>query len=84
MWNVETLIQPRPVQQNDDELAFLFYSCPADTDSSPGGLAWNPKRPGSLLSGANDSLVCLWDIAGKPYGGKELQPVSEVLLSIRI
>ncbi|PRP85285.1 WD-40 repeat-containing protein [Planoprotostelium fungivorum] len=32
------------------------------------GLAWNPKKEGYLLSGSDDTLVCLWDInstAGK-------------------
>jgi histone-binding protein RBBP4 len=26
------------------------------------GLAWNPVRPGLLLSGSDDNLVCLWDV----------------------
>jgi len=39
------------------------------------GVAWNPLRSGQLLSGAYDSLVCLWDIEGHTQGGKELQPV---------
>ena len=42
------------------------------------GIAWNPKKPGILLSGADDSLVCLWDINGQPYGGHKLQPVQSL------
>ena len=26
------------------------------------GLAWNPVRPGLLLSGSDDNLVCIWDV----------------------
>ena len=26
------------------------------------GLAWNPVRPGLLLSGSDDNLVCVWDV----------------------
>lgn len=28
------------------------------------GLDWNPRREGQLLSGAEDSLICLWDLEG--------------------
>lgn len=33
------------------------------------GLAWNPTNTGLLLSGSDDSCICLWDAAS---GGKEL------------
>jgi histone-binding protein RBBP4 len=26
------------------------------------GLAWNPVRPGYLLSGSDDNLICVWDV----------------------
>jgi len=26
------------------------------------GLSWNPQQEGLLLSGADDSLICIWDI----------------------
>jgi histone-binding protein RBBP4 len=26
------------------------------------GLAWNPVRPGLLLSGSDDNLICIWDV----------------------
>ena len=39
------------------------------------GVAWNPRRAGHLLSGAYDSLVCLWDIKGQAYNAGALEPV---------
>lgn len=44
------------------------------------GLSWNPhaSSEGRLLSGANDSLVCLWDAAVTSSGSraKEIQPLA--------
>ena len=37
------------------------------------GLAWNPLAAGQLLSGSDDSTVCLWDIN---QGGAEVQAQS--------
>jgi histone-binding protein RBBP4 len=39
------------------------------------GVAWNPQKKGLLLSGANDALVCLWDINGKNMNGDKLDAV---------
>ncbi|ERN00464.1 hypothetical protein AMTR_s00100p00151380 [Amborella trichopoda] len=30
------------------------------------GLSWNPPKEGYLLSGSDDSLICLWDISTMP------------------
>ncbi|XP_006837888.2 WD-40 repeat-containing protein MSI1 [Amborella trichopoda] len=30
------------------------------------GLSWNPHKEGYLLSGSDDSLICLWDISTMP------------------
>lgn len=35
------------------------------------GLCWNPNEYGQLLSGSDDSLVCLWDLR---EAGAEVQP----------
>ncbi|KAL4187289.1 hypothetical protein AMTRI_Chr09g38280 [Amborella trichopoda] len=32
----------------------------------PYGLSWNPPKEGYLLSGSDDSLICLWDISTMP------------------
>jgi len=44
------------------------------------GLAWNSRVKGRLASGADDGLVCVWDIDSTTAGGKtstggELQPL---------
>eukprot|EP00995_Heteronema_vittatum_P008819 NODE_406_length_1404_cov_235.117343_g300_i0.p1 GENE.NODE_406_length_1404_cov_235.117343_g300_i0~~NODE_406_length_1404_cov_235.117343_g300_i0.p1 ORF type:complete len:408 (+),score=160.66 NODE_406_length_1404_cov_235.117343_g300_i0:99-1322(+) len=28
------------------------------------GLAWNPRKEGTLASGSDDALICIWDITG--------------------
>jgi histone-binding protein RBBP4 len=30
------------------------------------GLAWNDKKPGEIISGGDDKLICFWDITGSP------------------
>lgn len=35
------------------------------------GLSWNPLKPGYLLSGSFDNLICLWDISGHNFDSKE-------------
>lgn len=34
---------------------YLFYLCSF-------GLSWNLKDKGTLISGSDDSLICLWDV----------------------
>ena len=38
------------------------------------GLAWAPHKPGFLLSGSNDWLVCLWDVNAP--GSEQLDPTA--------
>jgi histone-binding protein RBBP4 len=38
-------------------------------------LNWNPKVAGRLASGADDGLVCIWDVEAKGKTKNELQPV---------
>ncbi|XP_049851795.1 histone-binding protein RBBP4-like [Schistocerca gregaria] len=38
------------------------------------GLAWNPLRAGHLLSGSNDSTICLWDVEANTKGRATLDP----------
>ena len=40
------------------------------------GLAWSPLKAGALLSGADDHLVCSWDVGSASHGARELQPLS--------
>mmetsp|Transcript_5612 Transcript_5612/g.9821 ORF Transcript_5612/g.9821 Transcript_5612/m.9821 type:complete len:433 (+) Transcript_5612:64-1362(+) len=35
------------------------------------GLAWSPHQEGLLVSGSDDNVVCVWDLAGSP--GEEVQ-----------
>ncbi|KAL5714650.1 hypothetical protein ACHQM5_016581 [Ranunculus cassubicifolius] len=32
------------------------------------GLSWSPSKEGYLLSGSNDSKICLWDTSSVPHG----------------
>lgn len=41
------------------------------------GLSWNPVRKGLLLSGADDSHICIWDVEGQSMGGDSLTPILE-------
>nr|QKY15247.1 nucleosome remodeling factor (CAF1) [Polytomella parva] len=36
------------------------------------GLAWSPKATGHLLSGSDDSQICLWDVRGATKQGNRL------------
>ena len=39
------------------------------------GLSWNPQQEGLLLSGADDSLICIWDIKDQSMlGQSQVQP----------
>ena len=38
------------------------------------GLCWNPHVSGQLLSGSNDSVICLWDITNAA-SGVDVQPL---------
>ena len=40
------------------------------------GLAWSPMKPGALLSGADDALICKWDVEATTRTARELQPLS--------
>jgi len=37
------------------------------------GLAWSPLKPGTLLSGADDALICMWDVDGTQRNASEVQ-----------
>jgi histone-binding protein RBBP4 len=39
------------------------------------GLSWSPHRPGRLLSGSNDSSICLWDVT---QAGTDVQPLLNI------
>jgi len=39
------------------------------------GLAWNPVRPGLLLSGSDDNLVCVWDVNQPNQLSNTLEPL---------
>lgn len=39
------------------------------------GLAWNPKNAGLLLSGSDDSLVCIWDVNQPNQLSNNLDPL---------
>eukprot|EP00919_Chromeraceae_sp_WS-2016_P029996 GHVR01071248.1.p1 GENE.GHVR01071248.1~~GHVR01071248.1.p1 ORF type:complete len:428 (+),score=73.24 GHVR01071248.1:82-1365(+) len=39
------------------------------------GLSWNPNTKGQLLSGSDDALICLWDIAAATKGTSTLDPL---------
>lgn len=36
------------------------------------GLCWNRMKQGYLLSGSDDSLICMWDVSGNPMEGNTL------------
>jgi len=38
------------------------------------GLSWNPNQAGRLLSGSDDNLVCVWDVAS---GGANIKALSK-------
>eukprot|EP01139_Manchomonas_bermudensis_P022737 Amastigsp_a696591_10.p1 type:complete len:294 gc:universal Amastigsp_a696591_10:931-50(-) len=40
------------------------------------GLAWHPLKEGHLLSGSDDSLVCLWDISSATKASSEVAAVA--------
>ena len=41
------------------------------------GLSWNPKKPGYLLSGADDNTIYIWDVENAPLLGDSMQFTSE-------
>lgn len=41
------------------------------------GISWNPLKKGHLLSGADDNLICVWDIEGQEMNGGTLHPLVE-------
>ncbi|KAG1663769.1 hypothetical protein FOA52_011820 [Chlamydomonas sp. UWO 241] len=40
------------------------------------GLAWSPLNPGHLLSGSDDTQICMWDIQANPAKASTLQAQS--------
>ena len=39
------------------------------------GLAWNPVNAGLLLSGSDDSLICIWDVNQPNQLSNNLEPL---------
>jgi histone-binding protein RBBP4 len=64
-----------PSQPTDTEIRPQFRCMGHEAEGY--GLCWNPHTAGQLLSGSDDSIVCLWDINQAPSGpNKELAAMS--------
>jgi histone-binding protein RBBP4 len=42
-------------------------------------LSWNQQKAGHLLSGADDSKICIWDVESKQMSGGTVKPYQEML-----
>ncbi len=71
VFDIEKQGEPFGADEGDTNAATSQSKKPA-----PLGLAWNPTRPGVLLTGGFDTMVYSWDINGRTSPGGVLKPVN--------
>nr|6S1L_A Chain A, Histone acetyltransferase type B subunit 2 [Schizosaccharomyces pombe]6S1R_A Chain A, Histone acetyltransferase type B subunit 2 [Schizosaccharomyces pombe]6S29_A Chain A, Histone acetyltransferase type B subunit 2 [Schizosaccharomyces pombe]6S29_C Chain C, Histone acetyltransferase type B subunit 2 [Schizosaccharomyces pombe] len=42
------------------------------------GLCWNPNLPGNLATGAEDQVICLWDVQTQSFTSSETKVISPI------